>query len=144
MNQAFNELGQVGWGIADGLVFMPNGDPETCITILICHSFGTPRGLIWMETQRTLDLQRILYAPGVISVHGSFSLGESRTRVLRSETEHSIYWTTVVQYLMNKYSIRNCETDVLQNKLPITVKTFVHRTNTLNLSLKRQNPSFNT
>ena len=40
-----------------------------------------------MGTWRTLHPRRILYAPGVISVHGGVSPGEPRTRALRFGVE---------------------------------------------------------
>ena len=49
--------------------------------------FGTPRGIIWIGTWRTLHPRQILNAPGAISVHGGVSLDEPRTRALRSGAE---------------------------------------------------------
>ena len=50
---------------------------------------GSPGGVDWMGTWRTLHPRRILHATGAISVHGGVLLGESRTRALRSEAEFS-------------------------------------------------------
>ena len=64
-----------------------------------------------MGTWRTVHPQRILHAPGAISVYGSFSLGEPRTRALQSGAEDSTDWATSIEK-MTKYiwykSILHC------------------------------------
>ena len=72
---------------------MPEDDPE------ICHHnfdlprrgwfprFGTPRGIIWTGTWRTLHPRWILRAPAAINIHASVLPGEPRIRALRSGAE---------------------------------------------------------
>ena len=68
---------------------IPKDDSETCNHNFNpprrgwLSRFGTPRGIISMETCKTLHSWRILYAPGSISVHGGVSQGEPRTQTLR-------------------------------------------------------------
>ena len=62
------------------------------ITILILYGgdgFGIPRGIIWMETWRTLYPRWILHAPGAISVHDSVLPGQPRTRAVQFGSESS-------------------------------------------------------
>ena len=67
------------WTIADGLGLIPMDGPETCHHTFDLPRrgwlprFGTPRGIIWMGTWRTLHTRLILHAPGAISVHGDVS-----------------------------------------------------------------------
>ena len=51
--------------------------------------FGTSRGIILMQTWRTLHPRRILHASGAISVYRGVSPGEPRTWILQSGSECS-------------------------------------------------------
>ena len=68
------------WDIADGRGFIPKDDPETCYRNFDpprrgwLPNFGTPTGIIWVGTWRTLLPRQILHAPISFSVHGSFCL----------------------------------------------------------------------
>ena len=70
------------WAIAGGLGLIPKDGPETChhnfdpLRRGWLPLFGTPRGIFWKGTWRTLHTGRILHAPGVISAHGGVSPGE--------------------------------------------------------------------
>ena len=81
--------------IAEGLVFIPKNDRETCHLKFdpprsgwLLH-IGIPRCIIWMKTWRTLQPRRILHASCAIHVHSGFSSGEIRTRALRSGADYS-------------------------------------------------------
>ena len=81
------------WAVADGLGLIPKDGPETCHHNFdlprwgwLPH-FGTPRGIIWMGTWRTLYPRLILQAPGTISVHGGVLPGEPQNRALWSGGE---------------------------------------------------------
>ena len=76
------------WAIADSQGFIPKDDPETWYRNFgppwrgWLPRFGTPKGIIWMRTWRTMRKRWILHAPGAISVHGGVSTGEPRTRAI--------------------------------------------------------------
>ena len=79
------------------------------IATLILHGprFGTPRGVIWMGTWRTLHPRRILHAPGAISVHRGVSPGKPRTRVLRFGAEWSTEWTNTALFEKRRWRVRD-------------------------------------
>ena len=72
--EVFNVGRATHWAFANGLGVNPKADPETSgLAILnlrqvarpsLCQ--GTPRGIIWMGTWRTLNPRRLLHAPGAI------------------------------------------------------------------------------
>ena len=86
------------WSIADDLTFVSKDGQKTCNHNFdlprrgwLPH-FGTPRGIIWMRTWRTLHPWRILHAPDAISVYGvasqaSLEPGRSRTELSALPTE---------------------------------------------------------
>ena len=88
------------WAIADSQGFIPKDDPETWYRNFgppwrgWLPRFGTPKGIIWMRTWRTMRKRWILHAPGAISVQGGFSLGGPRTLALLSGAEDSTDWAT--------------------------------------------------
>ena len=80
------------WANANGVVLIPKDGPQTCHHYFdlplprrgwLPH-FDTPMRIILMGAWRILPPRRILHAPGAISFHGGVSLGEPRTRALRS------------------------------------------------------------
>ena len=72
----------VGLELLSSLGLIPKDGPETCHhnfdlpRMGLLPRFGTPRGIIWMGTWRSLHPRQTLLAPGAISVYGGFSPGE--------------------------------------------------------------------
>ena len=88
--------------------------------------FDTPRGVICMGTWSTLHPRRILHAPGVITVHGSVSPGESRARDLRSAAEcPSILATAnhIYTEILKNIISKKCETDYIAVETPSISKS---------------------
>ena len=90
------------WVITEELV--PKDDLETChpdfdplwreMSSPPWYNFGHV-GIIWIGNRRTMHSQRILHAPGDISVHGRGSPGKLRTQALQSGGECSVDYANI-------------------------------------------------
>ena len=88
------------------------------------YTFGTPKGIIWMGTWRTLQPRRIL-APGAISVYDSFRLASlepgpsgQELRTLRTgqlRPSHTMDKKDYVIFSLIPIDLHKLETDLTLN-----------------------------